>query len=435
MALLDWLRPARKVVKGKSASGERFRALPANRAVSIPTRPRTEGFHNLVSLGGALYGGFIEPKDVSPERWHPFLRYLRDRIPDVAAGVWAWVRLCSTKRSIEFEGGTPRQREEAQRIVDRLEEGLLESAFDHRPGLDGIVEQFFQSVFTVGAYAGELIATDDRKGIERFYPVDPATIRFKRFPTSGRLTPHQLQEDGDLAALKEESFFYFGLDTDPCNPYGRSPLSSLPIVLRLQQQLFEDMGKAAHNAGYPTLHVKYTAPEREPGESLGDYHDRVQQDFESISTAMKSRAPESNFLTQDNIEIEYVGATGQMLRWRETLETISEQVVAAMHLAPFLIGRNYGTTESWARAQYELMVNNAASVQRAAARLVEWILNLELACKGSPVRGKCYFAPHSAWNDVDEARAQSLRLQTLLKLKEAGLLSEDQLLARVEECR
>jgi hypothetical protein len=36
---------------------------------------------------------------------------------------------------------------------------------------------------------------------------------------------------------------------------------------------------------------------------------------------------------------------------------------------------------------------------------------------------------------VDEARAQSLRLQTLLKLKEAGLLSEDQLLARVEECR
>jgi hypothetical protein len=138
-------------------------------------------------------------------------------------------------------------------------------------------------------------------------------------------------------------------------------------------------------------------------------------------------------LTQDNIEIEYVGATGQMLRWRETPNDQRTSRVA-LHRA-ILIGRNYGTTESWARAQYELMVNNAASVQRAAARLVEWIVNLELACKGSPVRAKCRFAAHSAWNDVDEARAQSLRLQTLLKLKDAGLLSEDQLLARVEECR
>ena len=436
MTLLGWLRPVQKKKRVETShGGEPVRAIPTRRDATIPTHPLGTGFQKLVPTGGFVYGGFIEPQDVSPERWHPFLRYLRDRIPDVAAGVWAWVRLCSTKRTIEFVGGSRVQREEAQRLLERMENELLESAFDHRPGLDGIVEQFFQSVFTVGAYAGELVATNDRKGIDRFYPIDPATIRFKRFPTSGRMTPYQIQEDGELIRLREESLFYYGLDRDPSNPYGRSPLSALPMVVRLQQQLFEDMGKAAHNAGYPALHVKYGAPERDQGETLADYQNRVQGDFESISTAMRTRSPESNFLTQDNIHIEYVGPTGQMLRWRETLETVSEQVVSALHLAPFLIGRNYGTTQSWARAQYDLMVNNAGSVQRAAGRLVDWIVNLELAMRGSPVRGRCRFAPHSAWNDIDEARAQSIRLSTLLKLKENGLITDDQLRARFEEGR
>ncbi|MCG3197200.1 MAG: hypothetical protein HUU16_11780 [Candidatus Omnitrophica bacterium] len=431
MSLWDWI--ARRTNSEPCRASELLRALPAERHPAIPTHPKGHGFSELQPLGGARYGGFIEPRDFSPEQWHPFLRYLRDRIPDVAAGVWAWVRLCSTRRIEELVGGTELERERARGVLEDLQERLLEGSFDHRPGFEGILEQFFQSAFTVGAYAGELVAREDRSGLARFHPVDPATIRFKRYPSSGRLTPYQLRQDGTLVALHEPSFFYFGLDTDAGNPYGRSPLASLPFVIRLQTQLFEDMGKAAHNAGYPTLHVKYHAPEREPGESLADYQNRVQSDFESISTAMKTRSPESNFLTQHNIEIEYVGPSGQMLRWRETLETISEQVVAALHLAPFLIGRNYGTTQSWARAQYDLMVNNAASVQRAAARMVDWIANLELALSGSPVRMRCRFAPHTSWNDVDEARAQSLRLATLLKLRDNGLIAEDQILARLEE--
>jgi hypothetical protein len=442
MGWIDWLRkggvseehsPEKR--ESRSRPVDLLRPLPVDRGGLFPTKPRTETPNALHPRGGSIYGGFIAPADPSPEQWHNFLRYLRDHLPDVSAGVWAWVRLCSTKRTTELVGGSQPQRRQAQVAIDLLQEHLLETSLDHRPGLDGLVEQFFQSVFTVGAFAGELVATEDRAGLEMFQPVDPASIRFRRYPTSGRLVPYQQQNEGELVALREESFFYFGLDTDPANPYGRSPLSALPFVLKLQQQLFEDMGKASHNAGYPTLHVKFSAPDREAGESLADYQDRVQQDFESIAGAMRSRSPESNFLTQNNIEIAYVGPSGQMLRWRETLETVSEQVVAALHLAPFLIGRNYGTTQSWARAQYDLMVNNAASVQRAAARLVDWILNLELALRGLPVRTSTRFAPHTAWNDLDEANAQKTRLETLLLLRDRGLIDDDQLRVRLEECR
>ena len=431
MAISGWFKSLSHK-KERPRNLELLRSVPAQRPPTIQQHPAAVPPRDSSLLSGSRYGGIIEPPDYSPEHWHTFYRYLRDHIPDVAAGVWAWVRLCSTQRTLEFQGGTEEQRHTAGKLIEDLQTHLLESTFDHRPGLDGIVEQFFQSVFTLGAYAGEVVATPDRRGLSRFCPVDPASVRFKRYPTSGKIQPYQMQADGSLTPLSEVSFFYSGLDADPACPYGRSPLASLPFVLRLQQQLFEDMGKAAHNAGYPALHVKYHAREREPGETLAEYQDRVQADFDSIASSMRTRSPESNFLTQDNVEIQYIGPSGQMLRWRETLETISEQVVSALHLAPFLIGRNYGTTQSWARSQYDLMVNNAASVQRAAARLVEWIVNLELALKGSPVRAACRFAPHSSWNGIDDARAQSIRLQTLLTMKEQGLLSQDQVLKRLE---
>lgn len=435
MPLFKWFKRPQPPTSLRSGGTAVIRTPRPPQFPLLPRRPKAEGFQSLTPHGGSLYGGFIDPPTPSPERQHPFLRALRDLIPDISAGVWAWVRLCSTKRTIAFSGGSAIDRERARILLEDLEARILESSFDHRPGFDGIVEQFLLSVFTVGAYAGEATAEPDRRGIARFFPIDPATVRFRRFPSSGRITPHQLQAGGEMTPLKEESFFYFGLDADPASPYGRSPLMSLPFVVRLQQQLFEDMGKSAHNAGYPTLHVKYSAPEREPGESVADYQNRVQQDFETISSAMQTRSPESNFLTQDNVSIQYIGPNGQMLRWKETLETLSEQTAAGLHVAPMLIGRNYGTTQSWARAQYDLMVNNAASVQRAAARLVDWLANLELAFHNSPVRTACSFAPHSAWNDVDEARAQSIRLGTLLKLRDEGLIDDRQLMCKLEECR
>ena len=103
MVIPEWLRSL-SLRKERAKSGELMRAIPAQRP-AIPQQPAAIPPRDPVLLSGARYGGFIEPPDYSPEHWHTFYRYLRDHIPDVAAGVWAWVRLCSTQRSLEFRGG------------------------------------------------------------------------------------------------------------------------------------------------------------------------------------------------------------------------------------------------------------------------------------------------------------------------------------------
>jgi len=417
-------------------SGERARQTP------LETVPEPGGGfgtfpRSLPAAAGEVsrffrYGEFIEQPYVDSRVLYPFLRYLRDSIPDVSAGVWAWVRLCSTPQRVTYGEGSEAEVKQAGEVVRRLDARIFE--FDHmrRQGMDALVNSFFLSVFTTGAFAGEVVLTDDRSGIDKFFMIDPATIRFKRFKTSRRLVPYQLTPDGEVIRLREASFFYYALDADGDNPYGRSPLLALPFVVKIQQQLLADMARATHNAGWPTLHVTYHPPKREEGESVRSFHSRTRANYEAIRRNMFDRQADSNFITFDNVDIAYLSPSGRTQRWSESLQAITEQVISALHLAPFMIGRNWGTTQSWGLAQYQLMVNNAVSVQRGAKRMCEWLRNLELALAGSRVCSEHHFEPHHRLDDIDAARAFESRVKGFLLLREQNLIRDDRLMQALD---
>jgi hypothetical protein len=376
--------------------------------------------------GQFRYGEFVVNPYGEARVLNPLLRYLRDCIPDVSAGVWAWVRLCSTPQRVSFTGGNETEQREAGRIVRRLDERIFEFDHMHQQGMDALVNSFFLSVFTYGAFAGEVVLKDDRSGIDKFFLIDPSSIRFKRYKTSRRLVPYQVTSDGEIIRLRESSFFYYALDADGNNPYGRSPLLSLPFVIRIQQQLLTDMAQATHNAGWPTLHVSYQPPKKEEGESQQVYQARIQSHYEVLKKNMQEKHADSNFVTLDSVNVKYVSPGGSAQKWSESLEAIAQQVIAGLHLAPFMIGRNYGTTQSWGLAQYRLMVNNAVSVQRGAKRMCEWLRNLELALAGSGVRSEHHFETHHGLDVIDQARAFESRTKALMELWREGLIGDDQ---------
>ncbi|MFH1739924.1 MAG: hypothetical protein ABIH23_13015, partial [bacterium] len=107
-------------------------------------------------------------------------------------------------------------------------------------------------------------------------------------------------------------------------------------------------------------------------------------------------------------------------------QAVSEQVISALHLAPFMLGRNWGTTESWGTAQYQLLTNHATTVQENAKRMVEWLRNLELSLHGVPVVCHHQFSPHRKIDEVGSARAEALRTKTGLELLDRNLLSAEE---------
>ena len=399
----------------------------------LPSRPLSYPYTPLSFLAqDARDDHFVDPPGVDPRVAFSLYRYMRETIPDVSAGIWAWVRLCSTPQTFSLIGGTEAEQEEARQLLTNLDRRLFAFQHERVRGVEALLECFFLSVFTCGSFGGEIVLDPLRRGLDQFVVIDPATIRFKLSKKTREYLPYQLQEDGTFVALNPASFYYYGLDTDGLTPYGRSPLSAIPLVVRIQQQLIQDMARAQHNAGYPTIHFRLTTPERERGESFNAYHERLHQEIAKVRDEVENKRADSNLITYDNLQVIYVGPDGQRQQWPESIQVISEQVISALHLAPFMIGRNWGTTETWGTAQYQLLTSNARSVQEGARRMAEWIRNLELILKGSPCQVTHHFAPHHHLDAAERARAFRSAAQTLTLLCEKGLLETAEARQRVE---
>jgi hypothetical protein len=392
----------------------------------LPTRPLSMPLSSRGPLGYMSDPDLIPPPEPDPSILFPVLRYLRDNIPDVSAGVWAWVRLCNTPQTVRLEGGSAHDVSQAREILALLDARIHEFEHAKGQGMESLVAAFFLSIFTYGSFAGEVVLTDDRRAIDKFYIIDPATIRFRRTRYDRHLVPYQLLPDGKTIRLTPGSFFYCGLDAEGDTPYGRSPLLALPLVARVQQQMIVDLARASHNAGFPTLHVKYSPGLARPGESPSAFNERTAREFTEIRDRLRDKKTDSNFITFDNIQVEYIGPGGTRTRWMESLQAVSEQVISALHLAPFMVGRNWGTTESWGTAQYQLLTNHAVTVQESAKRMVEWLRNLELSLHGIPVICHHQFSPHRKLDEFGAARAEALKIKTGLELMDRKILSGEE---------
>jgi hypothetical protein len=186
-------------------------------------------------------------------------RFLRDNIPVLNSAIWTWTRICASPSYFELKGSDdPRLLENGSEILKNLDRRIYQYSFQKFGGADTLLTQFFGSLFTDGAVCGELVLTPSRDRLDKFYFIDPATIRFKLKDDS---TWELCQEvEGILVKLNPDSTFYLGLDQDSDDPRGKSILGSIPFVARVEQRLLEDMQKTMHNAGYHRLHIKIKPP-------------------------------------------------------------------------------------------------------------------------------------------------------------------------------
>lgn len=369
-------------------------------------------------------------------------RFLRDNIPVLNSAVWTWTRICASPSHFELKssvenpahgGDDPKVLDNAVEVLKNLDRRIYQHSFQKFGGSDALLTQFFGSLFTDGAVCGELVLTPSRDKLDKFYFIDPATIRFK---LKDDTTWELYQEvDGVQVKLNPASTFYLGLDPDADDPRGKSILGSVPFVARVEQRLLEDMQKTMHNAGYHRLHVKIKPPERFSGESDETYISKANKYFEDTVEMMKELSPEDNPITWNDVGIEYIGPSGHVASsnyWYINHKALVEDICVGVHLDPFMLGYSYGPTRSWAQFKYELMLRNVISIQRLAKRFMEWIRNIELALWGIPLECVHHFDNRKFFGMLEQREAEKIHLENIIRKKEAGFITEDQAKREIE---
>ena len=426
-----------RIVNGMKGQEKQASPVPSASRFDIvkPVSKPTDQLGN--KLGSYMSKEWLKPSEYYDTRVFDLYKFLRDNIPDISGGIWAWVALCSTRQHIEYIGGTQAQRERANAILLDLAKRIYPYEHTKNLGMDGISEQFFRSTFTYGAFAGELVLSRRRKEILKLNLINPATIRFKRkknswdlaaYQTEPNYMPNSMTKDTkNLIELNPNTFYYYGLGSDNDNPYGVSMMSAIPFVAHIQTRMINDMEKTMHNAGYPRYHVKFTPPQQNVSESNSDYLARVKGQFNAAEDSLKLMPPDANFITYDNVQIIVLDTAGKIsIEWYNNHKAVTEQVITGLKLAPFLLGKNYGTADQWATSQYDLILRNARMVQNAAKRMIEWIYNLELMLTGSSIRAEVHFDSNRSAGDQLQNQADDMKFATIIRKRDEGIITQDQ---------
>jgi hypothetical protein len=250
-------------------------------------------------------------------------------------------------------------------------------------------------------------------------PVDVWTVRFRR--ENGLLQAYQLHEGAEIR-LPMDRFIYVGLDRDGTNPYGRSMLRCIPFVVRIQQRLIKDMAKATHNAGWSKLHVKYTPEERQRGESPEAYAQRTHETFEQLRAKVTGIESDQNLVTYGNVAIEVVRGDQHAQVFYDNHKAVEEQVITGMHLMPILLGRNYGTTETYGTAQFEIINRQVEAVNRSVKRILERLYNFELSLMWGEARARVNMRSNRTVDVLKDATARSREIANATALRAAGFL-------------
>jgi hypothetical protein len=143
---------------------------------------------------------------------------------------------------------------------------------------------------------------------------------------------------------------------------------------------------------------------------------------------IKDCRPDDNPVTWDNVVIDYVGPRNVNTvsnSWSLTYRAMVEEICAGTNLSPFMLGYSYGTTHNWAEFKYDLVMRQVQSVQRQAARFLEWMGNIELALKGLSCRCRYVFDNSVTYMASERADIQKSAVDNVIRLYTAGLISKE----------
>lgn len=392
---------------------------PFSRAAGWSTKPKSQR-PELADYEWTFAGGTVADRAFAT-RLH---RFMRDNIPILKAVVWTWTRLAAAPSRLEIDAATDEEKNRSYRVLSDLSLRIHPDRLTRFGGFDALLIQYFDALFTDGAVAGELTLLPSRTGLNRFDFIDTATLDFSHDKKNG-WQMFQRTSEGRVT-LDSPAIYYQPLDAEAGKPYGKSLISAVGFVSRIEQELVRDMQKSMHNAGYHRMHVTIKPPVQGVAESDNDYTARANAYFDNTVRSLRDFDVDDNPVTWDDVTISHIGPEGQVTgsrNWYLNHRSMIEDVIAGCHLAPFMLGYAYGGTQTWAKFKYEMVGRQISTLQRAASRFCEWIANIELALHGLNAEAHHAFDNRLEFDRRERYETDRALTDLVLRQVEAGLIT------------
>lgn len=377
------------------------------------------------------YEGIISKGEFRSKTVMENLKLLRDVHPDASMAIWNYLRLANNGHTLEAVGVNGKPEKRSTDLINDLAKrvGVL-----YGGGTDQLINVLLLSALTQGAVALEVELNESLTDVVDFHAVDPSRLDFRRDEETGELELVQKQPNGDYKVLNQEQVFYYPIDPDIDDPYGRSPMLPVLQVVFFQMEVLRDLKRAVHHQGWERFDIKVVEeaimnnmPEEIKMAGPEEVTRYVNSYVESIQDQMRKLEPDDDFFHTDSVEIGTAGGTmSKSLDATGVIEVINQQIVTSLKQLPILLGRNDSTTETHGTVQWQIYVSGIESIQRAIKRLLERAYNVALQVYGRPRTAKLTFNPIRVNDRLKEAQAEALETQNRINQINQGWIDNDE---------
>jgi hypothetical protein len=356
-------------------------------------------------------------------------RFLTENIPILSGAIWLWTRLCSAPVEFKF---TRLSDDSGKALIARIDRLLTPSSYQKAGGIETIVNIFFRSLFIDGCFGGEAILTPAGEALADFVLCDNRYLTFERENDHWQI---YYERDDNRVRVDPGSFYFGGLDATAHDPRGISILNSIGFVSHLEQKLIFDMSQTLERSGYHRIQVQLNKPEKLLGESDDSYIQRANNYFDSTVDLMKNLKPADSAVTWDDVQINSIGPSGQGVAssWYLYHRALVEDICAGVHLDPFMLGYSFGTTQTWARFKFEIMLRQIVAVQEKAKGFLKWLVGLEMGLKGLPGEVEVLFDNRRVFGSIERFKAEKIITESIIDQYQAGLLDREEARTRIEK--
>lgn len=379
------------------------------------------------------YEGTIKRHYTREKNTMDTLKLIRDINPDTSMAIWNFLRLSNQGHELDCLNLDGSEDEEGRKLLNELA-ARVGSLYGDGGGKDQLVNVLLLTAFTQGAVALEVELTEGLDDVVDYHAIDPSTLDFRRNKDTGDIELVQRQKDGKYIVLNRDQTFYYPIDPDIGDPYGRSPILPVLQIVFFQVEVLRDLKAVAHNQGHARFDISVVEeaimkniPKPIQNKGQQAVMEFVENYISEIKKAFDELKPDDNFFHTDSVKVDMAGGTtGKSMDVTKIINVINQQVVTALKQLPILLGRNEGTTETHGTIQWQIYVSGIKSIQRSVKRILERADNVALQVWGRQSKAKLSF---NTVRDVDrraEAEAEAVETRTKIMQVNQGWIDNDE---------
>jgi hypothetical protein len=225
-------------------------------------------------------------------------------------------------------------------------------------GFDSWLGVHADSLLWSGKAVGEIVPNNRRKDVYALYNLESDSIVYQTVPGD----PHSLHvcqtQNGQVEPVILDPYWRivnkFGNTT---SPHGKSLFHSLPFVCEILAVMENALKDSWERFGCPTYDVNLVLPDEfnDPdGTQVAAIMAPIKESFTEAMASRKTGDGIKDFFGA-NVEVSVIGADGQVLEIEKPYRVVAEQVVAATHLPPWMLGFTWSSTERLSQNQADLL--------------------------------------------------------------------------------